>query len=40
MTALASDRNTRLRLGDTRVEGLAAAIKVFGGSIVMRNAAG
>jgi hypothetical protein len=40
MTALTSDRNTRARVGDTRVEGLAAAIKVFAGSIVMRNAAG
>lgn len=40
MAALLSDRNTRLRQGDTRVEGLAAAIKVFAGSIVMRNAAG
>ena len=40
MVALTSDRNTRLRQGDTRVEGLAASIKVWAGSIVMRNAAG
>jgi hypothetical protein len=40
MTALSSDRNTRARVGDTRVAGLAASVKVWGGSIVMRNAAG
>ncbi len=40
MTALTSDRNTRARQGDTRVEGVAASVKVWGGSIVMRNAAG
>lgn len=40
MTALTSDRNTRLRAGDIRVDGLAAAAKVFAGSLVMRNAAG
>ncbi len=40
MTALTSGRNTRRRDGDSRVDGLAASIKVFGGSLVMRNAAG
>lgn len=40
MTALSSDRNTRARLGNNRVEGLAASVKVWSGSIVMRNAAG
>lgn len=40
MTALSAERNTRLRKGDTRVEGLAASVKVFAGSLVMRNAAG
>lgn len=40
MTALNAERNTRRRDGDTRLEALAASIKVFAGSIVMRNAAG
>lgn len=40
MTALTSDRNTRARVGVTRVEGLAAAVKVWAASIAMRNAAG
>ncbi len=40
MVALTADRNTRLRLGDSRVEPVAAAVKIFGGSLVMRNAAG
>ena len=40
MVALTADRNTRLRIGDSRVEPVAAAIKIFGGSLVMRNAAG
>jgi hypothetical protein len=40
MTAMTTERNTIRRLGDTRVEPLAAAIKVWAGSLVMRNAAG
>lgn len=40
MTALNSGRNTTMRLGDHRVEPMAAAVKVFMGAIVMRNAAG
>ena len=40
MVALTSERNTRLRIGDLRVEPVAAAIKIWGGSLVMRNAAG
>lgn len=40
MTALTSERNTPMRAGDTRVEPVAAAVKVFKGSLVMRNAAG
>lgn len=40
MVALTSERNTRLRLGDLRVEPVAAAVKIWGGSLIMRNAAG
>jgi hypothetical protein len=40
MVALTTDRNTTARLGDTRVDPVAAAVKVWAGSIVMRNAAG
>lgn len=40
MTALTTERNTRARIGDLRAEPVAAAIKIFGGSMVMRNAAG
>ncbi|NEY89324.1 hypothetical protein [Tabrizicola oligotrophica] len=40
MTALNSGRNTTMRLGDHRIEPMAAAVKVFMGAIVMRNAAG
>lgn len=40
MTALTTGRNTKMRLGDHRVELMAAAVKVFGGALVMRNAAG
>lgn len=40
MTALTTGRNTSMRLGDHRVEPMAAAVKVFMGAIVMRNAAG
>jgi hypothetical protein len=40
MVALTSERNTRLRIGDLRVEQMAATIKIWGGSLVMRNAAG
>lgn len=40
MTALNSGRNTTMRLGDHRVEPMAAAVKIFAGAIVMRNAAG
>lgn len=40
MVALTTERNTRLRIGDLRLEPVAAAVKIFGGSLVMRNAAG
>ncbi|MBY0429675.1 MAG: hypothetical protein K2Q10_00635 [Rhodospirillales bacterium] len=40
MTALTADRNTPRLQGDILVLDLAASIKVFAGSIVMRNAAG
>ncbi|WP_323042479.1 hypothetical protein [Gemmobacter sp.] len=40
MTALASDRNTIQLGGDTRVEPLAAAVKVWAGSLLMRNGSG
>ena len=40
MVALTSERNSRLRIGDLRVEPVAAAIKIWGGSLVMRNVAG
>lgn len=40
MVALTADRNTTARLGDTRVDPVAAAVRVWAGSIVMRNAAG
>ena len=40
MVALTNERNTVARMGDTRVDPLAAAVKVWAGAIVMRNAAG
>jgi len=40
MVALTTERNTRLRIGDLRREPVAATIKIWGGSLVMRNAAG
>lgn len=40
MVALTADRNTPSYLGDQRQAPLAAAVKVFAGSILMRNAAG
>ena len=40
MVALTNERNTPLRMGDTRVDPLAATVKVYTGAIVMRNAAG
>jgi hypothetical protein len=40
MTALTSDRNTTMAMGDLREGAVAAAVKIFGGAIVMRNAAG
>jgi hypothetical protein len=40
MVALTSERNTKTRLGDLRYDAVAAAVKIFAGSIVMRNAAG
>lgn len=40
MTALTSPRNTIARLGDLRNQPLAASAKVYGGALVMRNAAG
>lgn len=40
MVALSTERNTRARIGDLRVEPMAATVKIWGGSLVMRNAAG
>jgi len=40
MVALTTERNTRLRIGDHRVEQMAATVKIWSGSLVMRNAAG
>jgi hypothetical protein len=40
MVALTTERNTRLRIGDLRVEPVAATVKIWGGSLIMRNAAG
>ena len=40
MAALTSERNTTQLRGDTRVEPMAAAVKVWKGGILMRNAAG
>lgn len=40
MTALNNERNTAARVGDARVDPMAASVKVFAGSLVMRNAAG
>lgn len=37
---LNSERNTRLRVGDIRREPVAATVKIWSGSLVMRNAAG
>lgn len=40
MVALTAERNTRFRTGDLRVEPMAATVKIWNGSLVMRNAAG
>lgn len=40
MAALTADRNTARQLGETKQLGVAAAVKIFAGAIVMRNAAG
>lgn len=40
MVALNSERNTRARIGDLRVEPVAATVKIWNGSLIMRNAAG
>ena len=40
MVALNTERNTALRLGGLRYDLVAASIKIFGGGLVMRNAAG
>lgn len=40
MVALTAERNTRMRTGDIRLEPVAAAVKIWNGSLVMRNAAG
>lgn len=40
MVALTSERNTRTREGQMRYDAVAAAVKIFAGSIVMRNASG
>lgn len=38
--ALSADRNTPRSLGEIRNGAMAASVKIFGGGIVMRNAAG
>lgn len=40
MTALTSERNTRRREGELRVEPLASSAKIWAGSLVMRDASG
>jgi hypothetical protein len=40
MVALTAERNTTRRTGEIRVEPVAATVKIWSGSIVMRNAAG
>ena len=40
MVALTARRNTPVRMGEIRVEAVAASIRIFAGSLVMRNAAG
>ena len=40
MTALSSELNTQTRIGDLRVEPVAASVKILGGSLIMRNASG
>lgn len=40
MAAMTSDRNTIQLRGDTRVEPLAASVRVFAGALLMRSAAG
>ena len=40
MVALTTERNTRLCIGDLRVEQMAATVKIWSGSLIMRNAAG
>ena len=40
MVALTTERTTRLRIGDCRVEQMAATVKIWSGSLIMRNAAG
>lgn len=40
MVALNTERNTKMRLGDLRCDLVAASVKIFGGGLVMRNAAG
>jgi hypothetical protein len=40
MTALTSDRNTLMAMGDLREGAVAAAVKIYAGAIVMRDAAG
>ena len=40
MVALTTERNTRQRMGDLRVEPVAATVKIWNGSLIMRNAAG
>lgn len=40
MAALTSERNTTQLRGDTRMEPMAAAMKVWKGGMLMRNAAG
>lgn len=40
MAALTADRNTPLRLGDTRTSPVAANVQIFAGALLMRDASG
>lgn len=40
MTALTKDRNTPMRDGDLKADGVAASAVIFAGALVMRNVAG
>jgi hypothetical protein len=40
MAALNAERDTKRRMGDLREEPVAATVKIWAGSLIMRNAAG